>query len=261
MSGSDRNNPRKPPRVSSCRIEQVEGRNPVLEALKGPRKVHAVYIADGAGGAAVAAVKELAARKEVPVKIIPRGDLESMASTDVPQGVIARVAPYRCFELEDVLERAKSRVPLLLALDGVEDPHNLGSLLRVADATGVDGVVVTRRRTAPIGPSVARASAGALEHVHLARVANIAATLERLKEEGLWVVGADGDAPDDYTAIDMTMPLVIVLGGEGKGLSRLVRERCDFLVKIPMLGRVSSLNVATAGAVLLYEAVRQRGGG
>ncbi|MFH1149265.1 MAG: 23S rRNA (guanosine(2251)-2'-O)-methyltransferase RlmB [Actinomycetota bacterium] len=260
MSGS-RKTPGKPKATPSCRLEQVEGRNPVLEALEGPRKVQQVFIADGAGGAAVAAVKELAARKEVPVKIIPRGDLESMASTDVPQGVIAQVAPYRCFELEDVLERTKERIPLLLALDGVEDPQNLGSLLRVADSAGADGVVVTRRRTPPLGAAVARASAGALEHVRLVQVNSIATTCERLKEEGLWVVGADGDAPDDYTAIDMTMPLVIVLGGEGKGLSRLVRERCDFLVKIPMLGRVSSLNVATAGAVLLYEAVRQRGGG
>lgn len=250
----------KPSRTSN-RPDQVEGVNPVLEALKGPRKVHSIFLADGLADRTTAAIQALAGEHGVPVKVIPRDDLEHMAGTDAPQGVVARVAPYRYFELEDVLAAAKGRKPLLLALDGVEDPQNLGSLLRVADATGVDGVVITRRRTAPVGPTVAKASAGAVEHVRMAMVPNLAEALEKLKAEGLWVAGTDGDAPATYETLDMTLPLVIVLGGEGKGLSRLVRERCDFLVSIPMRGRVSSLNVATAGAVLLYEAVRQRVGG
>ncbi len=233
----------------------------MLEALKGPRKVYVVYVADGLTGGVIGSVRKLAGEKGVPVKVIPRDDLDRMASTEAAQGVLARVAPYRYFELEDVLAAAKGRKPLLLALDGVEDPQNLGSLLRVADATGVDGVVVTRRRTAPVGPSVAKASAGAVEHVRLARVSNMAGALEKLKNEGLWVTGADCGSLDPYNTVDMTLPLVVVLGGEGKGLSRLVRERCDFLVSVPMRGRVTSLNVATAGAVLLYEAVRQRAGG
>ncbi|MBU4194837.1 MAG: 23S rRNA (guanosine(2251)-2'-O)-methyltransferase RlmB, partial [Actinobacteria bacterium] len=150
------------------------------------------------------------------------------------------------------------RTPLVLILDGVEDPRNFGSLLRVADAVGASGVIVARRRSSPVTAVVAKASAGAVEHVTVAKVASISGTLLRMKEEGLWVVGADAGGDEPYYQLDVTVPVAVVLGGEGKGLRRLVKERCDFLARLPMSGRISSLNVSTAAAALLFETIRQR---
>lgn len=240
--------------------EQVEGRNPVLEALRGPREVHVVYIASGVGRKG--ALEEILAaceRQGVPVHDIPRQRLDAMAVTNAPQGVVASVAPYRYAELDEILAAdGVEAAPLVLVLDGVEDPQNLGSLLRVADAAAANGVIIARRRSASVTAAVAKASAGAVEHVRVAQVSNIASTLTMLKRQGLWVVGAEAKGGVPYWELDMRVPLALVLGGEGKGLSRLARERCDHLAGLPMLGRVSSLNVANAGAVLVYEVVRQR---
>ena len=248
------------PTKSNPVYEQVEGRNPVLEALRGPRKVLQVYLARGIERKGV--VTEIiyeSGRGGVSVHEVSRERLAEIAETTAPQGIVARVSPYRYAELEDIIHAGSDNPPLVFALDGVEDPRNLGSLLRVADAVAADGAIVTKRRSAQVTAAVAKASAGAVEHLRVARVANMERTLARLKEEGLWVVGAEAEGGVPYWKLDLTGPLVLVLGSEGKGLGRLVRERCDFLARLPMLGRVSSLNVATAAAVLAYEVVRQRG--
>jgi 23S rRNA (guanosine2251-2'-O)-methyltransferase len=247
------------PSDKNPQLERIEGRNPVLEALRGPRRVSRVYLARGTE--AVGPVREiisLCSKAGVPLSEVSREQINEMAETASPQGVVAEVAPYRYYELREIPAPGVERTPLLLALDGIEDPQNLGSLLRVAEAAGVDFVIIPRRRSAHVTAAVAKASAGAVEHVKIAMVSGISGALSRLKETGYWVVGAESRAGITYWELDLSGPLVLVLGGEGGGLGRLVRERCDFLAGLPMLGKVSSLNVANAGAVLLYEALRQR---
>ncbi len=247
------------PSARSGESERVEGRNPVLEALRGPRIVQTVYLAQGVEHkGSIAEILSMCQSSGVDVREMERDRLVEMAETSAPQGIIAEVSPFVYASLDEILGKDTGRAPLVFALDGVEDPRNFGSLLRIADASGADGVVVARRRSAHVTATVAKASAGAVEHVRIAQVANIAATIERLKEQGFWVVGADSERGQPYYEIDMTGPTMFVLGGEGKGLGRLVGEKCDFIARLPMLGSVSSLNVATAGAVLAYEAIRQR---
>lgn len=232
----------------------------MLEALRGPRDVREVYIAEGLGRSGVIGdIISLAESGGVPLSRLPRQEISHIARTSSPQGVLASVSPYRYGTLEELTAGFKEdTVPLVLVLDGVEDPRNFGSLLRVADAVGVNGVIVARRRSCPVTAVVAKASAGAVEHVMVVQVASISGTLMRMKEEGLWVVGADAEGGDLYHQLDLTLPVAVVLGGEGKGLRRLVKERCDFLARLPMAGGISSLNVSAAGAVLLYEVLRQR---
>ncbi|PKQ28403.1 MAG: 23S rRNA (guanosine(2251)-2'-O)-methyltransferase RlmB [Candidatus Anoxymicrobium japonicum] len=241
-------------------IDQVEGRNPVIEALRGRRKVLEIYIASGLERSEqIDEIIRLAGLANVAVKEAPRTRIDSMARTSAPQGVIAFVSLFEFDGITDLLFRLENvDLPLVLALDNIQDPQNFGALLRVADAAGADAVVIPGRRSASVTATVASASAGAVEHVRVARVASLPAALERFKSAGLWVVGAHSGSGVPYYEFDMKTPLVLVLGSEGKGLGRLVRERCDELVSLPMRGRVSSLNVATAGAVLLYEAIRQR---
>ena len=168
-------------------------------------------------------------------------------------------ASAACYELDDLIADAQAAPPaLIVVLDGIEDPHNFGAILRSADAAGAHGVVRQTRHSAPLGGATGKASAGALAHVKIADVVNIARALEELKESGIWTIGLAGDAPQTYDKMDLKLPIAVVLGAEGAGLRRLVRERCDFLAKIPMLGRVDSLNVSVAAGVVLYEAVRQR---
>lgn len=239
--------------------EQVEGRNAVLEALRGPREVREVLISRGTGRrGAVQEIISLCERRGVPVREVPRERLEEMSATPSPQGVIALVSPYAYYQLSDVPAPGEGKAPLVLVLDGVEDPRNFGSLLRVADATGTDAVIIASRRSVGITPAAAKASAGAAEHVKVVRVSNIPSVLNRLKHDGYWVVGAEATGGVPYFELDLTGPLALVLGGEGRGLGRLVSERCDFVACLPMLGSVDSLNVSAAGAVMLYEAVRQR---
>jgi len=240
--------------------DQVEGRNPVMEAIRGPREVKTIYLARNVERTGVIVrIVAAAGSEKIPIIEIDKAELSRIASTAAPQGVVARVSPFIYIGLDELVAGLETRkTPLLLALDGVEDPRNLGSLLRVADAAGVDGVIIPRRRACQVTPAVNSASAGAVEHVRVVSVANIANSLVRLKKEGFWVVGADAESGGLYCELDLSGPLVMVLGGEGKGLGRLVKERCDFLARLPMAGKVSSLNVATAGAVLLFEALRQR---
>ncbi|MHB8894290.1 MAG: 23S rRNA (guanosine(2251)-2'-O)-methyltransferase RlmB [Candidatus Geothermincolia bacterium] len=240
--------------------DQVEGRNPVLEALRGPREVYEVYLAKIADRSAeIEEIIKLARRGSVPLKDASRERIDAMARTRAPQGVIAMVEPYKYLDLAEMLQRVEAAdCPLVLALDGVEDPQNLGAILRVAETAGVDVVVIPGKRSAGVTAVVAKASAGAVEHVTMAQISSMPAALERLKGLGLLVVGAEAEGGSLYYEIDMTVPMAIVLGGEGKGLGRLVRERCDEIARLPLRGKVTSLNVATTGSVLLFEALRQR---
>jgi 23S rRNA (guanosine2251-2'-O)-methyltransferase len=233
----------------------IYGINPVLEALRAGR-VRELRVSDR-GGERLRELLALADKRHLRVKRLPADVLARQARGGVHQGVVAEVEDVRDYSLQELVSGAAG-TPLIVVLDGIEDPHNLGAILRTADAAGVDGVVMQSRRAAALGGAAAKASAGAVSHVKIAEVVNIARAIDELKETGVWTVGLAGEATASYDTIDFTGPAAIVLGAEGAGLRRLVRERCDFLASIPMLGHVSSLNVSVAAGVTLFEAVRQR---
>jgi 23S rRNA (guanosine2251-2'-O)-methyltransferase len=234
------------------------GLNPVREALKSGRPVDKVLLAQGDRSPRTAEIAGLAREKGVPVMKVDRARLDTLSGNARHQGVLAFVAAREYSTVEEILGGAGD-LPLLLLLDEINDPHNLGAVLRTAEAAGVNGVVITRRRSVSLTPAVARVSAGAVEYVPVARVANLVQTIEMLKERGLWVVGADAGGPELYWQARLDGPLALVVGGEDKGLGRLVREKCDLLVRLPMMGRINSLNASVAAALLMYEALRQRG--
>jgi 23S rRNA (guanosine2251-2'-O)-methyltransferase len=197
-------------------------------------------------------------RQGVAVRFLGRAELDRMAGNNAHQGVVAVTSSKRYNDLDDVIAAKRGQHSLIVVLDGVEDPHNLGAILRTADAAGADGVVIPERRAVGVTATVAKASAGASEHLPMAKVTNIARTLEELKEKNLWIVGLDERGTQTYDTLDYNMDCAIVLGSEGKGVHDLVAKKCDFLVSIPMLGKVPSLNVSVAAGVVLYEIVRQR---
>ncbi|MGE3958042.1 MAG: 23S rRNA (guanosine(2251)-2'-O)-methyltransferase RlmB [Vicinamibacterales bacterium] len=233
----------------------IYGVNPVLEAIRAGRVRH-LRVSERAGSR-VQEVAAAAARAGIEVRLVQVVDLDRAARGGVHQGVMAEVEEPRDWSVSDLVSGA-SGVPLLVVLDGIEDPHNVGAILRTVDAAGADGVIRQSRRAAPLGGAAAKAAAGAASHVRIAEVVNIARSIEELKEAGVWTVGLAGDSPNRYDQIDLTVPTAFVLGAEGTGLRRLVRERCDWLVSIPMRGHVQSLNVSVAAGVALFEAVRQR---
>ena len=243
-------------------MEVLYGLHPVEEALKaGKRRFDHVLVARERHDDRLESLIALCRDAGIRVRQEPREQLTLAAKTPAHQGVVAVVRPQEFLSLEDLLapDPAASKSPrLILALDGVEDPQNLGALLRVADGAGVDGVLLTERRSAPLSPAAVKASAGAAEHLRIARVVNLVRALEELKRHNLWIVGLDERGPVDYDRLDLTGDLVIVLGREGAGLHSLVRRTCDHLLRIPMAGGVSSLNVSAAGAAVLIEAARQR---
>ena len=233
----------------------IYGINPVLEALRAGR-VKELRVGDRVDDR----LKQLlaaAAERGVRVRRVPADALERDSRRGVHQGVVADVEKAENYSVDEIV-RGASAAPLVVVLDGIEDPHNLGAILRTADAAGVDGVVIQSRRAAARDGVAAKTSAGALAHVKLAEVVNIARAVEELKESGVWTVGLAGEGPESYDAIDFTLPTAVVLGAEGAGLRRLVRERCDRLASIPMRGQVGSLNVSVAAGIVLFEAVRQR---
>lgn len=243
--------------------EILAGRNPVYEALRAQRRrIEQVYLAEGiAERGILEEILRLCQAQGVPVARIKRAELDQLAGPVAHQGVVARVSLYPYVALQDILAQAQraSEPPLILVLDSLQDPQNVGALLRTAEAVGVHGAVIPSHRAAPITPAVCRASAGAVEHLLIARVANIAQTLEALKKEGLWVAGLEAlPQARDYRTLDYTLPLALVVGSEGEGLRRLVSERCDFLVRIPMRGHINSLNASVAGALVLYQAWHAR---
>lgn len=236
------------------------GRNAVTEALKSGRGINKLWIASGDREGSVAEIAALAKERGIVVQYVERAKIEALAGGHRHQGVLAYVAPVPYAELEDILKAAeeKGEAPFLVLLDELEDPHNLGALLRTADATGVHGILIPKRRSVSLNATVAKTSAGAVEYVPVARIGNIAQTLKKLKEKGFWVAGADMDGEKAYYEADLTGPLVLVVGSEGKGMSRLTKEACDFIVRMPMVGRINSLNASVAGSILMYESMRQR---
>ena len=237
------------------------GRNPVAEALRSGRPIEKLFIARGLRGRVIAELRQLAGRNGVPVEEVPRVKLDALAGTPKHQGVVAQAGEVGYGELEQVFQRAAERQepPFVAVLDGIEDPRNLGAILRSAEAAGVHGVVIPKRRAAGLTATAIKAAAGAQVHLPVVRVTNIAVLLDELKQEGLWVVGADPEAGQTYFQAGLRGPVAVVIGGES-GMRRLVRERCDILVRVPMYGRVSSLNASVAAALLFYEIRRQRGG-
>jgi 23S rRNA (guanosine2251-2'-O)-methyltransferase len=234
----------------------VYGINPVLEALRAGR-VKELRVG-GRSDERIREIVALAAQHRVRITRVAEDVLGRQSRGGVHQGVLAHVEDAPVHSVQDLLEHALG-TPLIIVLDGIEDPQNLGAILRTADAAGVDGVVVQTRRSAALGGAAAKASAGAVAYMKVAEVVNIARALEELKEAGVWTVGLAGEAPATYDSIDFTLPTALVLGAEGPGLRRLVRERCELLASIPMHGHVDSLNVSVAAGVVLFEAVRQRG--
>jgi 23S rRNA (guanosine2251-2'-O)-methyltransferase len=240
-------------------MEVLYGLHPVEEALRaGNRQFDHVCVARERQDQRLQRVIDLCREAGVRLRFEPREHLTKLAKTPGHQGVVAIVRAKEMLDLEDLLAGPEDKARLLLALDGVEDPQNLGALLRTADGAGADGVILTERRSAPLSPVAIKASAGAAEHVPVARVVNLSRALEQLKERNLWCVGLDERGSMSYDEFDFTSNCVLVLGREGAGLHDLVRRHCDHLLRIPMAGKVASLNVSVAGAVVLYEAARQR---
>ena len=239
--------------------DMVAGRNAVMEALKGSRSVNKLMIANGSTEGSIKEIIAVAKEKGVNTQYWDRSKLDSIARGIRHQGVLAQVAPVQYAELEDILQVAKDRnePPFIVLLDELEDPHNLGAILRTADAAGVHGVLIPKHRSCPLSATVAKTSAGAVEHVPVARVGNLVQTIKKLKQEGLWVAAADMDGKDYYDT-DLTGPLLLIIGSEGQGVGRLVKEQCDFVVRIPMVGKINSLNASVAGSILMYEAMKQR---
>jgi 23S rRNA (guanosine2251-2'-O)-methyltransferase len=237
---------------------QIEGRRSVIEALRARRPIEEILVASGSkSGGALAEIVKLAERRGVRVREVPRRELEARAQTRNPQGVIAAASGFTYATLEKLLP--ENEPALLVALDGVTDPQNLGALARSAEAAGAHGLIVPRHRSAPVTPAAEKAAAGALEHLPVAQVPNLAQALEELKKRGVWIAALDADAPQTVYDLPAEDALCLVIGSEGKGVSRLVLERSDHRVSIPMAGRVQSLNAAAAGAIALFEIRRRRG--
>ena len=241
--------------------DYVWGRNPVLETLRSNRQVRRLLLADGQRDApSVAAILQEAARRHIPIETVPRHRLDQLSQGAVHQGCLAVVEARKYATLEQILDFAgqKKEDPFLLILDAIQDVNNLGSLLRSAEATGVHGVIIPLHEAAEVNATVVKTSAGATEHLLIAQETNLTRTIDFLKKQNVWVIGLVGEARTAYDKADLTGPLALVVGNEGKGISRLVREHCDLLITLPMRGSVNSLNAAVAGSIALYEALRQR---
>jgi 23S rRNA (guanosine2251-2'-O)-methyltransferase len=244
--------------VGTDGLEVVAGRNPVTEVLSGDRDVERVFIADGAEGS-VSRIVALAKEKGVIVDFVPKERIDAMAPGVKHQGVVAKVSEYKYAVMEDVFARAEAsgEDPFIILLDEIEDPHNLGAIIRTAECAGAHGVVIPKRRSASLTQTAALSAAGAIENMPVVQVTNLARTIEELQERGIWVGAADMDGESYYDA-NLTGPIAIVIGNEGKGVGRLVKERCDFVLSIPMYGRINSLNASNAAAVLMYGIRRAR---
>jgi len=243
-------------------MDKLTGIHAVKEALEARRPIDRIAIAKGRQDTRVEEIVQLARKQGVPVRFEDRGQIDRLANSKDHQGVVALAAARAAASLEDILANANAnghgQLGLIVLLDGVEDPHNLGAIVRTALAAGAHGVVIPERRAAGLTDTVARASAGALAHLPVAKVTNLVRTMEELKEAGYWLVGLDEQGEKNYTEVDYTSPVGIVLGSEGQGLHELTRKRCDFVVSLPTTGPVKSLNVSVAAGVVLFEAIRQR---
>lgn len=241
--------------------DRLEGRNPVLEALKSDRTINKVWVAKGDREGSIKQIVALAREKKIVVQEVERSKLDAMTLTGAHQGVVAFVAMKDYVEVDDIIQAAqeKGEAPFIIILDEITDPNNLGSILRTADAVGAHGVIIPKRRAVGLTSAVSKASAGAVEYVPVARVTNIAQTIEVLKKQNIWIVGTDMSGEKAFYEQDLKGPVALVVGSEGQGMGKLIQEKCDFVVNIPMKGNISSLNAAVAGAVVMYEIMKQRG--
>lgn len=239
--------------------EIIGGKNPVLEALRADRDINKIWIAEGVQKKNIIELLDLAKEKGVLVQFVPKKKVDGLTDTN-HQGIAAAVAAYNYAELDDLFKAAEARSedPFFLILDELEDPHNLGSIMRTADAIGVHGLIIPKRRAVGLTGVVAKSSTGAIEHVPVVRVNNLSQTVDELKKRGIWIAGTDAKESMDYRNMDAGLPLAVIIGSEGKGMSRILREKCDFLYQLPMVGHVTSLNASVAASLLMYEVYRKR---
>ena len=237
----------------------IEGRNAVLEALRADRTVDKLFILDSAGPGPISAIKKEADKRGIPVKYVDKERLDGMSPGGHHQGVVAKCAAYDYVEVDDILKKAEDsgEDPFIIILDGINDPHNLGAIIRTANLAGAHGVIIPKNRAVGLSATVARTSAGALNYTPVAKVTNIARTIDDLKKKGIWFACADMDGVSMYSQ-NLSGPIGLVIGSEGEGVSRLIKEKCDYVLSIPMKGDIDSLNASVAAGVLMYEVVRQR---
>ena len=240
--------------------DQIEGRKSVLELLESGKDINKIFVTKGEKHGSINKIIAIAKERKIVIVEKDKRQMEQMAQNQNYQGVIAVVPPFEYCEIEDILNVAKEKEeePFILILDGIEDPHNLGSIIRTAETAGIHGIVIPKRRAASVNSTVNKVSAGAAQYMKIARVTNITDTIERLKKEGLWICGTDINTDKYYYNQDMTGPLGIVIGNEGSGISEKVKKNCDFLVKIPMKGKVTSLNASVSTGIIIYESLKQR---
>ncbi len=246
--------------IENIFTDQIEGRNAVIELLESNKDINKIYVTKGEKRGSINKIIAMADEKKVIVVEKDKKQMDLMAQTENYQGVIAIVPPYEYAQVEDILNVAKERneQPFILILDGIEDTHNLGAIIRTAETAGVHGIIIPKRRAASINSTVSKVASGALEYMKIARVNNITDTIKKLKEQGIWICGTLIDAKKYYFEQDLNMPIAIVIGNEAKGISELVRKNCDFSVKIPMMGNIKSLNASVSTGIILYEALYQR---
>jgi 23S rRNA (guanosine2251-2'-O)-methyltransferase len=240
--------------------DQIEGRNSVLELLESDKDINKIFVSRGEKHGSINKILAIAKEKRIVVVEVDKSKLDEMSQTENHQGVIAIVPPFEYCEVDDILNYAKEKneKEFIVILDGIEDPHNLGSIIRTAETAGVHGIIIPKRRAASVNSTVNKVSAGAVEYMKIARVNNINETIKYLKDNGVWICGTDMDTSTEYYNQDLTGPIAIVIGSEGFGMSRLVKENCDFLVKIPMKGKITSLNASVSAGIVMYEALKQR---
>ncbi len=238
----------------------VIGRNAVIETLNGDRTVETLYISNNKLEGSISKIINIAKDKKILIKEVDRRKLDSMCGGEVHQGVIAKVSPYKYSEVSDILDFAneKGEAPFIVILDEVEDPHNLGSIVRTAELFGVHGIIIPRRRSASVTSTVYKSSVGAIEHVKVAKVTNLNSVIDNLKEKGIWVYGADIRATEYSYQVDFSGPCALIIGNEGRGISKLTVQKCDKLIKIPMVGKINSLNASVAGGIMMYEVLKGR---
>ena len=254
------NNVNEEAETKVIREDLIEGRNAVIEALKSDRTIEYILVAQGDMVGSISVVMALAKEKGIVTKEVDRRKLDQMSQTSAHQGVMAVVTPYKYFGLNDIFEYAQERgeKPFIIILDEIEDPHNFGSIIRTAEVCGAHGIIIPKRKNVGATPIVYKTSAGAIEHMKIVKVTNINATIEEIKERGVWVYGADMDAQDYVFNTDLTGAVALVIGSEGRGISKLTKEKCDVLVKIPMVGKITSLNASVAGGIIMYEIMKQK---
>lgn len=244
----------------SVREDLIEGRNAVIEALKSDRTIEYLLIAKGTTEGSIKQIIQIAKERKIVIKEVEKRKLDSMSETGAHQSVMAIVTPFKYSEVEDLLAHAKLKGEdaFIVILDEIEDPHNLGSIIRTAELCGVHGIIIPKRRNVGITPTVYKSSVGAVEHMKIAKVTNINATIDKLKDKGVWVYGADIEGKDYSYETNFSGPCAIIIGNEGRGISSLTLKKCDKLVKIPMVGKINSLNASVAGGIMMYEVLKTR---